>query len=239
LDSQVQFWTAGPKVEDGHDSGTDVERTSMTGAPRSATGPTRTLTPKGVATRQRIIEGAAAQLRTNGPENTTLDDIRAATGTSKSQLFHYFPQGRSQILLEVAQHEANQVLTDQQPQLSALTSWPAWQEWRDLVVQRYRTQGQSCPLGALTAQLRPGSPQTQVIIRNLLQVWQDCIADGIRAMQSQGEVSPFIVANETAAALLAGIQGGVQIMLATNELGHLEAALDQGIAALRASRNPA
>lgn len=35
------------------------------------------------------------------------------------------------------------------------------------------------------------------------------------------------------AALLAGIQGGVGIMLATGDLTHLEAALDAGIDALR------
>jgi AcrR family transcriptional regulator len=193
----------------------------------------RVLTPKGQATRQRIIEGAAAALRNFGPD-TTLDDIRAATATSKSQLFHYFPEGRTELLLAVARHEADQVLADQEPQLYALTSWPAWQQWRDLVVERYRSQGPSCPLGALTAQLRPGSPQTQAVIARLLDQWQSAIADGIRAMQAQGEIRPGVDPDQAAAALLAGIQGGVQIMLATNRIGHLEAALDTGIAALRA-----
>jgi AcrR family transcriptional regulator len=193
---------------------------------------TRTLTPKGQATRQRIIEGAATALREHGPD-TTLDDIRAATATSKSQLFHYFPEGRTALLLAVAQHEADQVLADQEPELFALTSWPAWQQWRDRVVQRYRSQGQSCPLGALTAQLRPGSPQTQEIITRLLDQWQSAIAGGIRAMRAQDELRPGVDPDQAAAALLAGIQGGVQIMLATNRLDHLEAALDSGIAALR------
>ena len=52
------------------------------------------LTPKGAATRQRIIEGAAAEIRERGVAVTTLDDVRARTGTSKSQLFHYFPDGK-------------------------------------------------------------------------------------------------------------------------------------------------
>jgi AcrR family transcriptional regulator len=50
-----------------------------------------TLTAKGLATRQRIIDGAAAEIREHGIAATTLDDVRARTGTSKSQLFHYFP----------------------------------------------------------------------------------------------------------------------------------------------------
>ena len=42
-------------------------------------------------------------------------------------------------------------------------------------------------------------------------------------------------ADRAAAALLAGIQGGVGIMLATGDLSYLEAALDNGIAVLRDS----
>ncbi|MGY4649127.1 AcrR family transcriptional regulator [Mycobacterium sp. URHB0021] len=48
-----------------------------------------------------------------------LDDIMARTRTSESQLFHYFPDGKEQLLLAVAEHEAQMVLADQQPQLGA------------------------------------------------------------------------------------------------------------------------
>jgi hypothetical protein len=40
-------------------------------------------------------------------------------------------------------------------------------------------------------------------------------------------------ADRAAAALLAGIQGGVGIMVATGDLSHLEAARDETIGALR------
>ena len=57
------------------------------------------LTAKGAATRQRIIEGAARVIREVGVGDTTLDDIRMRTATSKSQLFHYFPSGRDELQL--------------------------------------------------------------------------------------------------------------------------------------------
>jgi len=190
------------------------------------------LTSKGTATRQRIIEGAAEQVRIHGVDSTSLDDVRAASRTSKSQLFHYFPEGRTQLLLAVAQHEADRVLSDQQPELADLTSWAAWQRWRDLVVSRYRSQGQTCPLGVLTSQLRPSSPEIQDIVVRLLEHWQRGIADGIRAMQAQGEIAADMDPDQAAAALLAGIQGGVVFMLATGQITHLEAVLDRGIAAL-------
>lgn len=100
------------------------------------------LTAEGRATRQRIIEGAATEIRTRGVAQTTLEDIMARTQTSKSQLFHYFPDGKDQLLLAVAALESQAVLDDQQPHLSALTSWAAWQRWSDAVVDRRR--GASC-----------------------------------------------------------------------------------------------
>ena len=50
-----------------------------------------------------------------------------ATATSKSQLFHYFPNGREDLLHAVARHEADQVLAAQQPYLADLTSGRKWQ----------------------------------------------------------------------------------------------------------------
>jgi hypothetical protein len=47
-----------------------------------------------------------------------------------------------------------------------------------------------------------------------------------------------VQADRAAAALLAGIQGGVVIMLATGGIAHLEVALDQGIGALRGDQGP-
>ena len=63
--------------------------------------------------------------------------------------------------------------------------------------------------------------------------WHDEITAGVRSMQDQGKVPTGIDAERTAAALLAGIQGGVGILLATGDLGYLEAALDLGIGSLR------
>jgi AcrR family transcriptional regulator len=193
---------------------------------------TAKLTPKGAATQLRIVEGAASQLREHGV-TVTLDDIRARTGTSKSQLFHYFPGGREELLLAVARYEADRVLADQQPQLSDLTSWAAWLEWRDAVVARYRAQGQQCPLNALISQLGRMTPGAQAVVAQLMSRWQSQIAVGVRNMQAAGEVAPDLDPDRTAAAMLAGIQGGVVMMMSTGDVTPLEAALDLGIGYLR------
>jgi AcrR family transcriptional regulator len=190
------------------------------------------LTPKGAATRQRIIDGAAAEIRANGAVITTLEDVMARTGTSKSQLFHYFPDGKEQLLLAVAERESARVISDQQPHLGQLTSWAAWQRWRDVVVERYRSQGQQCPLSTVMSEIGR-TPGAQAVTSALVQRWRAEIEQGVRAMQSQGKVAADVDPSQAATALLAGIQGGVLILMSTGDIGYLEAALDVGIAALR------
>src|SRR3954471_24250997 len=111
------------------------------------------LTAKGAATRDRIVTAAAAEIRERGISAVKLDDIGRRSRTGKSQLFHYFPEGKEQLLLAVAEREAEQVLEDQEPHLGQLTSWDAWAEWRDVVVEKYRRQGVHCPLGVLITEI--------------------------------------------------------------------------------------
>ncbi|MEU5609915.1 TetR/AcrR family transcriptional regulator [Streptomyces sparsogenes] len=191
------------------------------------------LTRKGAATKQRIIEGTASEIRRHGVFAMTLDDVMERTSTSKSQLFHYFPGGKEELLLAVARHEAARVISDQQPELSDLTSWSAWQDWRDKVVSRYREQGRDCPLQVAVSQAGSATEGAQAVATELLEQWQHELATGIRHMQGLGEVDADLDADHSAAALLAGIQGGVLIFMSTGRLTHLEAALDQGIASLR------
>ena len=47
-------------------------------------------TAKGAATRRRIVEAAAAEIRERGTLATTLDDVCRRSGTGKSQVFHSF-----------------------------------------------------------------------------------------------------------------------------------------------------
>jgi AcrR family transcriptional regulator len=190
------------------------------------------LTPKGRATRQRIIDGAATEIRARGAVATTLEDVMARTDTSKSQLFHYFPRGKDQLLLAVAEQEAARVLSDQQPHLSRLTSWAAWQRWRDAVVDRYRRQGQQCPLSTVMSELGR-TPGAQAVTGTLIEQWRSDIEAGVVAMQRQGKIADTVDPARAAAALLAGIQGGVSVLLNTGDLSYLEAALDFGIAAMR------
>lgn len=195
------------------------------GAPR--------LTQKGRQTRRRIVEGAAEEIRERGAASTTLDDIRARTATSKSQIFHYFPGGKEELLLAVAAREADRVLEDQEPHLSNLRTWSAWKDWRDAVLRRYEQQGVNCPLGVLITELGRTTPAARQLTSRLIDAWQAALREGVLAMQEAGEIDRGLDADRTAAALVAAVQGGVTILMATGGIAHLEAALDTTLTLLR------
>ena len=127
------------------------------------------------------------------------------------------------------------MLEDQQPHLGRLDSWDAWHAWRDAVVERYELEGDFCPLGALYQRIGRSTPGAQAIVTELMREWQESLAAGIRAMQRNGHLPLSLNVDEAAAALLAGIQGGVSIMLSTGQSTHLRAALDWWIARLHAA----
>jgi BetI-type transcriptional repressor, C-terminal len=77
---------------------------------------------------------------------------------------------------------------------------------------------------------------TQAVTAALIKRWHDQIANAIRCLQRQGRADAGLDANRSAAALLAGIQGGAGILLATGDASFLEAAIDDGIHALRIAR---
>lgn len=193
------------------------------------------LTAKGVATRERIVAAAAAEIRERGVSAVTLDDVGRRSRTGKSQLFHYFPDGKEQLLLAVAEREADQVLQDQEPHLGQLTSWDAWHEWRDAVVEKYRRQGVNCPLGVLITEIGRHTPAAQAVTAKLLSQWQRRIQAGIEDMKATGEIRSDVDPARASAALVAAIQGGVAILMSSGSAQHLEYALDLCLDYLRAS----
>jgi AcrR family transcriptional regulator len=187
----------------------------------------RELTARGAATRARIVEGAAALIRDRGIAAVAMDDIRAATATSKSQLFHYFPGGRTELLAAVTRHEADRVLDDQRPPLDDLSTAESWRAWQALVVERYTLQGEQCPLAALTSELGKSSPEARAIVRDLMDRWLGLLEAGVRRFRPD-------LPGEHAGVILAAVQGGVALLMTTGDPRYLEAALDAATTALLA-----
>ena len=194
---------------------------------------TARITERGRLTRQRIIEATGEQILASGIGGTTLDTVRAATLTSKSQLFHYFPGGKAELVREVADWEGRQLLEAQEPEIHDLGSWESWERWRALLVEYYIGRGRwACPIGSLATQAAMTDPELASIIAESMRAWRGALAKGVQRMQSTGTVDKSADSERIATVILAAIQGGLLLSQPEGSAWPLEAALDTALAPL-------
>jgi TetR/AcrR family transcriptional repressor of nem operon len=185
------------------------------------------LTARGRATRDRIVAAAAVLIHERGVAGTSLDDVRAMTGTSKSQLYHYFAD-KSALVRAVVERQVSKVLSAQSPELDRLESPAALRAWRDRVVALHAQIAcvGGCPLGRLAAELAESDPLARAALVTGFGEWQERLARGLRVMQERGELAEDAEPAALALGLLAAAQGGLLLAQTARSVAPLEAALD-------------
>src|SRR6201985_1240625 len=105
-------------------------------AKQEAAEPTREipLTARGAATRDRIVPASAALMYVKGVHATPLDDVRAATGTSKSQLYRHFPDKDSLVHAVIALR-GQHIMTRETQRLGRFSSFSGLVRWRNALIQ--------------------------------------------------------------------------------------------------------
>jgi TetR/AcrR family transcriptional regulator, transcriptional repressor for nem operon len=189
----------------------------------------RSLTARGAATRARIVEAAADLIYAHGVERTSLDDVMAASGVSKSQLYHYFAD-KDALVLEVIARQTERVLDAQRPHLEALDSLPALRAWRNAIVRLNKAvQGRGCPLGNLASELANDSELARKRLADSFSMWRDHIENGLAKMREGGELSASADPHDLALALLSAVEGGLLLAKTTHSSRPLELSLDMAI----------
>jgi AcrR family transcriptional regulator len=194
------------------------------------------LTSRGEATRARIVESAAELILAAGVGGTGLDGICTETATSKSQLFHYFPGGKSELVGAIASFQADRVLAAQEPYLSRLATWDDWRGWRDAVIDHYGSQPHwGCPIGALASELTGTDPERAAEVAAHMERWRGHLEVGVTRLRDAGELSPDADPRALSLAVFASLQGGLLLIASAESIEPLEAALDGALAMLRAA----
>lgn len=189
----------------------------------------RSLTARGAATRSRIVDAAADLIYEHCVDRTSLDQVMAASGASKSQLYHYFAD-KDALVLEVIARQTERVLAAQRPQLETLDSLSALRAWRDAIVRLDKAaQGKGCPLGALASELANDSEPARTRLAGSFAMWRDRIQHGLAKMRERGELAASADPHELALAILSAVQGGLLLAKTTRSSRPLEIALDMAV----------
>jgi TetR/AcrR family transcriptional repressor of nem operon len=185
------------------------------------------LTARGAATRDRIVQAAADLMYVKGVNATTLDDIRAATGTSKSQLYRHFPD-KDALVRAVITLRGQQVIERETQRLGRLSSFSGLVRWRNALIQASALQNGAygCALGSIASDLADQDEQARAILAGLFRNWEELIAAGLRRMQANGTLQPAANPGQLAVSLMAAVQGGYLLANTAHDVRPMEIALD-------------
>lgn len=192
-------------------------------------------TPKGRATRDRIVDAACDLVFERGVASLNLDDVREVTGTSKSQLYHYFTD-KSDLVKSVVDRQAERVLAIHRPALDAVDGWTALRRWRNLVVRLVRDARchGGCPVGSLANELAELDESSRLRLSDVFAQWEGMIAAALERMVDNGELAPTVDVKQLSVAMMASLQGGFLLSKTSRSVRPLEVALDASFDYLKA-----
>jgi TetR/AcrR family transcriptional regulator, transcriptional repressor for nem operon len=191
-------------------------------------------TKQGRATRERIVRAAAELIAERGATGTSLDDVRAATAASKSQLYHYF--GDKHGLVEaVVEHQCASVLGFQARSLAAVSDWESLEQWAQLMVNGVQQRGGrgGCPIGTLAAALADSDEPLRVSLNEAFRAWSDAIRGALARLRDNGLIAAETDLDRLTTITLSAIEGGLLLAKASREADPLRIALDGAIAQFR------
>ena len=193
-------------------------------------------TRQGRATRERIVRAAAELVAERGAAATSLDDVIAVTGASKSQLYHYFGDKRG-LVAAVVDFQCAAVLGLQAHALGSVSTWADLARWADgmvAVVEDHGARG-GCPIGTLAAALSDTDERLRNRLSEAFRGWSDAIRGALLRLQENGLIAAGADVDAMTTTTLAAIQGGLLLSKASRDAGQLRIALTGAIAGLRAS----
>ncbi|SHQ64204.1 TetR/AcrR family transcriptional regulator [Mycobacteroides abscessus] len=157
---------------------------------KAATGesPRPSLSPRGLRSRAAIVDAAATMMRQSGVASTSLDDVLAAAGCGKSQLYHYFDD-RADLIRAVIDRQVELILAAQ-PAIHHADSWEGLKRWSEQVMESHRVLDGpfACPLGSMAAELK-NDPAYLPHLDAAFRRWEEPLARGLEVMRERGQLT--------------------------------------------------
>ncbi|WP_235010197.1 TetR/AcrR family transcriptional regulator [Mycobacterium sp. 3519A] len=189
-------------------------------------------TRKGMATRQRIVEGAAELILQRGVSGTSLEDVRLALGVSGSQLSHYFGDKRDLIRQVIAARTDFVIDFHRQPQMAGLDTLRSLHRWADMcwaqAGENYIENG--CVYGSLTAELLEADDVVLDDLATGYDRWLTLFRDGLSRMAQHEDVVAEFDPRHLAAILVAAHQGSTMLTHITQTAEPFKFAIDAALA---------
>jgi TetR/AcrR family transcriptional repressor of nem operon len=195
--------------------------------------PAEPRTTRGRASRERIVERAAELFAARGVAGTSLDEVLAAAGAGKGQLYHYF-HSRDELVEAAAGLRCSQVLAGLTQELGTVASLAELERALAGFVAGFEQMGlPGCPIGSLAAEVAERNEGARLKTAAAFDAWEQLLADALARMRDRGELRADAAPAVLATALLASIEGGMVLSQARKDPASLRVAVEAGFGLLR------
>src|SRR5262252_2018008 len=195
-------------------------------------------TGRGRASRERIVERAAELVAERGVEGTSLDEVLAAAGASKSQLYHYFA-GRDELVEAAVARRCAQVLGELTQALGGVATLAELEAMLAGFIAGFEQQGlPGCPVGSLASEVAERNEGARLQAAAAFDAWEGLFADALERMRERGELRADASPGGLATALLASIEGGLLLSQTRKQAASLRIAVEAALAHVRTYRAP-
>jgi len=191
----------------------------------------RRLTARGAKTRARIVAAAADLMYVRGVGMTTLDDVVAASGVSKSQLYHHFA-GKDALVRAVVDLTGERVIERERDALGRVSTMAGLRRWRDSLVQNnaLRHGAYGCALGSLASDVADHDDVARRALEQLFAEWQGLLADVLRRLQGTGALPADAPVDQLATGLMGALQGGYMLAQTARDVAPMGTSIDMALA---------
>lgn len=191
----------------------------------------RRLTARGAKTRAKIVAAAADLMYIQGVGATTLDDVLAASGVSKSQLYHHF-DGKDALVRAVVNHVGERIIERERDALGHVSTIRGLRRWRDALVQNnaLRHGAYGCALGSLATEVSDHDALARQALSQLFTEWHGLLAGVLRRLQDGGALLPEASIDQLAIGLMAALQGGYMLAQTARDVTPMATSIDMALA---------
>jgi TetR/AcrR family transcriptional repressor of nem operon len=193
---------------------------------------TKPATDRGRATVGRVLEAACVLFARQGVRATTLDEIGAAAGVGRGQLYHFFAD-KADLVADVVGFQVERVISSIQPSFDAMSTADDVRAWCEDAVRQHAssTDPIRCPIGSLVYELDADAGAARAALKAGFARWERIFTQGLLRVADNSELLAGTDPSMLAAALLAAYQGGMLLADVSGDVEPLRRALQIVMAA--------
>jgi TetR/AcrR family transcriptional regulator, transcriptional repressor for nem operon len=175
----------------------------------------------------------------HGVGATQMEQVAAASGTSKSQLYHHFPDKHAlvQAVIELRGHTLLELHSEI---LANVRSIRGLERWRDVVVGRVASVhgAYGCQLGTIATEIVEDDEQARASLQRYFRSWERLLSAALDAMVNNGELNGRADPDALAQQIMVALQGGYLLSQVERSEEPMRRGLDMALDQVRSFRAP-